>query len=387
MKFLDERIEISVDWGSSSGLPAAGMYTYTLWVLDNDDPYGEYEIFIGNFYYNRTRYVTLDVTDILRSLGARLYYIKKDLTTPYTVITSESDGIVLRYYISINYNGTTKSSPLITVAHIYRYPNGSEYLNTLAGQQIFEPATQTTSIIPLLQGYKYNTGNERNCFDLIPHYPLKNTQNFAFAAAFEFGTSVQQIKLYITDTAEVDLYQTVGITQGCTHTVTYIASIAEFLEDYFYERQEEGWYGDIQIDVDMTRYPTIAIFDECFSRFYLQWRDRFGSWQCQPLYEVETYSEDIETQEYKTYTDKRTVYNKQIKPKWKLNTGWIENRYVPYYESIFVSPFLVLYDSKQDKCYEVIIKDDYTEKNYKNQKKLVNFELQLEGAESQNIIY
>ena len=43
------------------------------------------------------------------------------------------------------------------------------------------------------------------------------------------------------------------------------------------------------------------------------------------------------------------------RPKWKLNTKWLNKEVYPFYESIFVSPYLQLYDAKEDKLYNVLV--------------------------------
>lgn len=391
MTFLDERIKFDVDWGSFIDLPEKGMYTYTLWAYDNHTTYDQHEVFVGNFYYNKTRIVTLDLTDIVRSSVNTLNASRQDLTNPQGISETVEEEIVIVYYVSINFNGTVKNSAVKPVANVYRYPNGSPYLATLNGSNtFFNPiGTYGNTTNLALQGILYgqSTGTGDKVFDLIPHYPLKNTINFAYAASFVIGENVRDVSIDIFDKAlDYEEQRSIDAGQGL-YSTTYIASINEFLEDYWYNREEYGYNTDVYIQLNIFRSPYIAIFDYCYKRYYLQWRDRFGSYQCQPMYEVGTYSEDIQTDEIVTYQDKRKPYNKQVQPKWKLNTGWIKDRYVPYYESIFVSPILIIYDTLTDKQYEVILKDNYTEKNYRNQKSLVNFEFEFEGVEKQNIIY
>ena len=99
------------------------------------------------------------------------------------------------------------------------------------------------------------------------------------------------------------------------------------------------------------------------------------------------YSENIENSEYVSYTGERHKYNVQVQPKWKINSGWLKEDLFPFYESIYVSPILKLYDTETETEYDVIINDNYVEKKYVNEKKLLSIELNLEATEKQNITY
>ena len=133
----------------------------------------------------------------------------------------------------------------------------------------------------------------------------------------------------------------------------------------------------------------VAKVDGCPSRYYLQWRDRYGSMQMQPFCKVDTYSEDLTRTEIKNYQDTRKLSNISIQPKWKLNTKWLNNTVYPYYEALLVSPWIKMYDTKEDTVYDVIItSSDYTEKTFKNQsKQQFNLQIDVEAVNTQNILY
>lgn len=126
----------------------------------------------------------------------------------------------------------------------------------------------------------------------------------------------------------------------------------------------------------------------CPTGYFLQWRDRWGSLQCQQFNKVSTYSEEITASEMTSYYGKRYIYKTENQPKWKVQTGWITDDLYPVYEGIFVSGTLTLYDADTDTAYDVILKDrNYTEKTFRNQGKMFNLELTLELSEKQNILY
>lgn len=166
--------------------------------------------------------------------------------------------------------------------------------------------------------------------------------------------------------------------------------------------KDNSYYGGVNISVvpggfevrtvsKISNYKSIEVakVDACPSRYYLQWRDRYGSMQMQPFSKAETYSEDFTRTEIKNYQDTRRLSNISIQPKWKLNSAWIPFDLVPYYESLMVSPWVKLYDSKEDQLYDVILKDsEFTEKTYRNNdRQLWHLEVECEQTDKQNILY
>lgn len=133
---------------------------------------------------------------------------------------------------------------------------------------------------------------------------------------------------------------------------------------------------------------TVAKFDNK-SRFFLKWKDRYGMTQCQPFSGTELYEENFEKTHTKNFKNERKLVQITNQPKWKLNSNWISQDLYPFYESIFVSPWLQLYDAKFDKLYEVLLTDNtYTEKTFKNQgRQLFNLQLEVEQSKTQNILF
>lgn len=133
----------------------------------------------------------------------------------------------------------------------------------------------------------------------------------------------------------------------------------------------------------------VAKVDSCPSRYYLMWRDRYGSMQMQPFNPTIQYKQDFSRLETKNYRETRKLSNLSIQPKWTLNTGFLSDYKYTYYESLLVSPWIKLYDTQEDSIYDVIIKTtDYTEKTYLNQDaNLFNLEIEVEQTDKQNILY
>lgn len=168
----------------------------------------------------------------------------------------------------------------------------------------------------------------------------------------------------------------------------------------FQIRDEEG-YSKVEASavMDQTQYEVfvpahntyncpVAVIDGCYSRYYLAWNDRYGDIQSQPFEGKVEYTEDVKTEEVEDYKNKRRVSNKLVQSKWRLNTKWISEKVYPIYESIFTSPYLLLYDTEFDRSWNVIVTDsNYKEKSFRTEKSLVNFEIEVEEAKKQNMIY
>ena len=132
----------------------------------------------------------------------------------------------------------------------------------------------------------------------------------------------------------------------------------------------------------------IAVYDDCNARYYLAWNDRYGDIQSQPFDGKVVYSEDIKTEEIIDYKSRRKVSHKSVQPKWKLNTRWLNEEYYPIYEAIFTSPYVLLYDTEQDKAWNVIVTDSkYEEKTRKSEKTLFNLEIEVEDIKTQEMTY
>ena len=131
----------------------------------------------------------------------------------------------------------------------------------------------------------------------------------------------------------------------------------------------------------------IAAFDECPARYYLQWQDRYGGIQSQPFTGNITYQESFTRSNIINYKNQKIITQNVVQPKWELSSGWIAEEDFPYYESLFISSYLKLYDTQKDVSYLVnITNNSFTEKNWNNTKKLLSLTLNLEAIKPQNIL-
>ena len=137
-----------------------------------------------------------------------------------------------------------------------------------------------------------------------------------------------------------------------------------------------------------TKTINVATIDVCPSRYYLIWMDRTGAYQCQRFNKKVTHSENITNTNIINYLDEMRPVVKSVKDSWVVNSDWLSEREYKCYESIFVSPYVYLYDTETDEGYWVnIANKSWTEKTNKNDKKPYNLSLTLESNRDQKIIY
>ena len=399
MNYLNDRITQRIDLGTTQ---AKGMYKYEIQVFNLQGHTWE-TIFVGNYFNSGTRYYTFDITDICRNR-------KSTLHTNGSSNFERDVNIVGQYRIVVTTsNGQTVSGTPFTVAHIYTYPNLQYgYDPNLRPDNVFFDIVFNSPqylVSVLLQGSSRYRPPEpsRPSMYLIPQYPnVNNSQDLSyyitmtFGLTLECGNSIENVTIFSVKSGDAYSNQNkwlgsydMDINQEL-YTHTFFSSFGKFMEDVDQD------IPDYDIDVYITwkngssvsQYRKVAEIKSCKERYYLLWQDRYGSYQSQPFKGKMEYSEDITNEEILSYTGRRRKSNVVVQPKWKLNSGWLKEQLFPFYESIYVSPILKLFDTKTEHEYDVILKDTpYVEKKYLNDKKLLSIELNLEATETQNIIY
>ena len=348
--------------------PLSRMYKYELYRKDETLTSGEELIFVGNFYYSDDRAYdkSLILSDIVRSLKTA-----PDTSLIESIDVKQSTDIALisLFRVKVYFTSTPTVTGWKQIAMLYEYKNYNRYLD----RQDITPGSFQGIYAASLQGRAYSS----NAYLLVPHYPLLDTYIYPFVQSFNVNTLnyPQQITLTLTN----DTRSTVSFNTGTKKEGTMVVcSIGELFGDY------QSTSDKLVKDADGV---TIAVFDSCYKRYYLLWQDRYGGFQSQPFSDTLTYSESFDVTEVKNYREERKYISIQVQPKWKLTSGWIAEDTYPFYESIFVSPVLYLYDSQENQMYKVITKGSYTEKKYKNDKKLLSLSLDLESTSTQSITY
>lgn len=196
------------------------------------------------------------------------------------------------------------------------------------------------------------------------------------------NTGWQQYQQTVEEAIEVfeDNYDTIEIPKSAPVEFQYDRLMATpVYDDYVDDKYEPDEY---------IGKCTIAVLDSCYSRYYLAWMDRYGDVQSQAFDGKIEYTEDFERNEVKDYKLRRRIIHNELQPKWKLNTKWLNEDVYPMYESIFTSPYLLLYDTETDRSWNVILTDsEYKEKTFNTEKTLFNLEINVEANTKQNYIF
>lgn len=174
-----------------------------------------------------------------------------------------------------------------------------------------------------------------------------------------------------------------SIQSGVT-TLIFESDTQDEAQEYY---QSANGYFECELDrtYKKEQYP-IAKVDMCPARFYVQWIDRFGVVMSKPFTGQDDYTEDVQTVSVQKYVNKERKVYWGVESKWKLRTEWLTDEEYPYYESLFVSPYIILYDSQEDKSYEVLIDDTtYAEKKWDNQHQFFNLEINIRHNQKQHI--
>lgn len=390
MKFLDERIELTVSLLSGTTAPAAGMYKYVVTEQIYQGGVAHVrEVFVGNFYVDGTETTkTFDITDIVRN--------SKRLVTP-EYLTNGTNYNNLPGYLESRFRITTYqwATPIYSlwemVAMVYRYPNSKGAL-TDGSQTFFDSSTTTGTTETIRVALQ---GNKEGNLTLFPHYPLMETQNYKYVQNFLTTLDTQEIILEYRQSRYVDEYYNVSVSEDDVRSTMCAVKLSNFIDwsyvhpdmtkdmtiylltSHYDEDEDDTWYS----------YDICGYFDACPKRYYLMWQDRYGGYQSQAFNDFTKYSETFDVTETQNYKNERKKSFIQVQPKWTLKSGWLNETTFPFYESIYVSPVLILFDTWEDKSYNVIVNGNYVEKTYKDEKKMLNMTLELEAISKQNIIY
>ena len=338
MKYIDEGVKIKI---SGFNIAKSAQYRYTVYWSGDAEPF-----FDGYCYLLKGQtYKEFDITDIIKSHNI------SEFTDDYSMLYTTYSIVLM--VDGVNYTNQE------TIANIYRYPNRKLDMETDFANY---------DGCPMLQGYN---GRE---LKLTPHYPILKGSTFKFDLVYFNRTLTEKSIIIYNNQYPVD-YSPENSVLSKSMTIGNL--IGDRLDPT-----------DIKFDTGF-RVITIAVLDDPHSRYYLKWRDRYGSFQCQPFCKTTTYSESFDKKQLLTYDLHKKIYSVDVTPTWKINSGWINQELYPYFESIFISNYVELYDTKEDISYVVIVKDsDYTEKTVRNQgRSLFNLELTLELNKNQSILY
>lgn len=382
--YLDERIVLTINVESLS----AGMYTYTVYDRDNLNVITN-TLFVGNVYYdeNLSQILNIDVTDIIRGQLTPSSVFNNFISNQPTTILSTIQPIYKKFEVVLDavdedYNYYTSGEFYVNM--YYRYPMiKSEMNNHLQ----YNPFAHYSTWIAL-QG-RYISGGY-GYFKLPPHIPYISSDNYGLSFAGYTTTD------NLNETFTLELYDIIDVNteedkkfnfQLVNNNYCVVTTLKTLFNNtvisnttYSIPRADYSvWCGGEEL----------AIIDICPAKYYLMWQDRAGSYQSQAFDMVSTYSETFNKEYITDYSNTKRLTTINTQPKIKIQTGYISNDLYPYFESIYTSPYLLLYDTQEDKSYLVnVTGTEYVEKTFKNQsKQLFNIQLDLEFANTQKMIY
>ena len=338
MKYIDEGVKIKI---SGFSIAKSAQYRYTVYWSGDAEPFFDGYCYLLEGQTEKE----FDITDIIKSHNI------SSMETDYSMLCTTYSIVLM--VDGVNYTNEE------TIANIYRYPNRKLDMETDFANY---------DGCPMLQGYN---GRE---LKLTPHYPILKGSTFKFDYVYFNRTLTEKSIIIYNNQYPVDYSPENSVL---SKSITIGNLIGDRLDPT-----------DIKFDTGF-RVITVAVLDYPHSRYYLKWRDRYGSFQCQPFCKTTTYSESLDKKQLLTYDLHKKIYSVDVTPTWKINSGWIDQELYPYFESIFISNYVELYDTKEDISYVVIVKDsDYTEKTVRNQgRSLFNLELTLELNKNQSILY
>lgn len=362
--YLDEQITVSIQ----TNVEHDGVYGYS--VIRVISGVTNSVIFRGSVFLEAQSTKEFDITSIVRSCNITPTFME---SLPTSSIQRKSNGLE-KFKIAIYEDNAIAYSEDIFVRMFYRYPLLREEM--YGALEYTHDANNTLWVG--LQG-RYNV-NGNGYFKLTPRIPLIGTINYIFAiAGYCTDGLVGNNSLKFSFREDGVLTPTEVNVAPTSNNFTIIYPLSKLFESLDPSGGEITiWYSGDEV----------AKVDNCPANYYLMWQDRAGSFQSQPFDKISTYSESFNREYITNYKGVKRPTTITTSPKIRVQTGYIDEDIYPYYESIFVSPYILLYDFKEDKSYLVNVKGDYTEKTFRNQgRQMFNIQLDLEFAKNQNMIY
>ena len=328
-------------------------------------------LFVGNISLTgKERSVDIDVTDVLRSLKMKDKFMS---TTPNANNPALVEFLQEEIAVVLVLNETNSLTQSKNIFFIYRYPRTIEGMNPA----LQEMGAFTTDKL-MLQGANYT--NDALKLALTPRYPFVATNKLGWGVALQASEQ--------SDSILINYYGALAGTGDIVFSVEpqYTNIIYTTLQQLFSNAVIDTTKDKAQIGPDQNHIFTQI--DMCPAQYYVQWIDRYGTYQCQPFSKISTFSNDYSTTHMMSYDKvKKPIFN-QVKSQWNLNSEFIPEDKLPYYESLFVSTKVILYDAKNDASYNVVLTDTkFVEKTFANQqRRMFNLQITVEKANEQYIL-
>ena len=384
MYYISDRIKYTENFVSRFNSKVGDNIKYTVGIrISGIDPSSKSEYPYSIIYYGS---VTV--------LGGTQNIYLNDIIAPHLYDHSNISPSDITYTPNVNYN---LSKPVIMVDVQISFPNHnitSEYKNVLQYYQ--DPTSQRGEEIDLYSTTPklYNFLDQRT--NVVPRVPRLET----LADEFWFGVNGGATKGYWSSNTK---YRLVGkLASQTTNYKQYTSTYPVWVKNVSGVSYQELIGTDLTIDDGMASYKAneiwladqsgslvskVANIDECPADYYLIWMDRTGAYQCQPFTKKVSRTENITSTTVINMLDESRPAITSIKNTWTLNSDWLNKDEYNAFESIFVSPYLYLYDTKIDKGYWVNCDTKQWTSKTKFDKKLFNLSLSVSSISNQNITY
>lgn len=328
-------------------------------------------LFTGNISLTgKERIVDIDVTDVLRSLKMKDNIMSTNPNPnnqPMVEFLQEEISVVL---ILDETNSLTQAK---NIFFMYRYPRTIEGMNP--DLQVIGAFTQDKL---MCQGANYTDNTLKMA--LTPRYPFCDTNKLGWGVALQ--ASEQSDSIIINYYGALAGTGDIVFSVEPQHTNIIYTSLQQLFRNAVIDTTKD------KASIGPDQNHIFAQIDMCPAQYYVQWIDRYGTYQCQPFSKISTFSNDYSTTHMISYDKVKKPIFKTVNSTWNLNSEFIPEDKLPYYESLFVSPKVILYDSKNDASYNVVLTDTkFVEKTFANQqRRMFNLQITLEKANEQYIL-
>lgn len=371
--YLSDSIDVTFEFSATS---ADKVYPYTI-------KEGDSVIFSGNcFIAKGSTAKTLNLNGVLRSHAFVNSYMRP--SADRSGVSVDNNVLHATYTVAIDGIGSSD----VSVYMVNRYPVIHDTM--LVEQQYSLPTDNYGSfnVNVYLQGLQYRnnytyetgatTGRATLVPRLVPRYPAYKTANYAVIITCNINGSPTGIAF--SGGRNIGSMMNSGDNTVCM-------SIRELLFNYW---DSSYGYTMCMYDAEFAGGNAVLVvqFDKCPAKYYVQWQDRMGSVQSQPFEGTDTIThsyERVNMQDYNNATHARSI---SVTSMVKVNSGWVSEDIMPFYESIFVSPYVRLYDYSADLSYDVrVVDSEFVEKTFDNQgRTMFNICLTLEKSQKQMML-
>lgn len=328
-------------------------------------------LFVGNISLTgKERSVDIDVTDVLRSLKMKDKFMS---TTPNPNNMAMVEFLQEEIAVVLVLNETNSLTQAKNIFFIYRYPRTIDGMNP-----VLQEIGAFTQDKLMLQGANYTD----NALDiaLTPRYPFVATNKLGWGVALQVAEQSDSILINyygaLAGTGDIVF----SVEPECTNII--YTTLQQMFRNAVIDTTKDKAY------IGPTHNHIFAQIDMCPAQYYVQWIDRYGTYQCQPFSKISTFSNDYSTTTMVAYNKEKRPIFKTVNSTWNLNSEFIPEDKLPYYESLFVSDKVILYDAKNDMSYNVVLTDTkFVEKTFANQqRRMFNLQITLEKANEQYIL-